>query len=460
MKQFLLIIFTAIIAIGCQTTKRDDYAYFGGRIINPKSNYVILSKDKLIIDTIYLNKNNQFLTKLQTPQEGLYKFRHGNEFQYVFIQPFDSILVRLNTWNFDKSLVYTGKGSSKNEFLINALINDEKDYKNLYPYFHLNSKQFAKKVDSIVNRNNKNYEIFITQNPDVSPLFLRYAKAAISYPPARVKEIYPLLHKKRLRLDNFETIQDDFYAFRSELNINDSFLNDFYPFTNYVVTHLYNEAYNQKFKGGKQSVTSNMLHLVHDNINKEEFRNKLLRKVIYDDFKSETSCGISDKEYNLFQKFCSNPKFQTEVKKLYDDSRKVIHQQPLSNFDVVNLTGDSKHIKQLIKNKNTVIYFWSDNYLSPEYLYKRVSFLEKKHPNFTFIGINTQSNHDIIENTFVKKIDSKNQYQLTEKSIAHSYVTSNYPRTIIINKNGVVENGFANLSSNKLSEQLNKVDKN
>ena len=44
--------------------------------------------------------------------------------------PTDSVLMYLNTWDFDESLIFSGKGGSKNNFLINLYLQQEKNEKN------------------------------------------------------------------------------------------------------------------------------------------------------------------------------------------------------------------------------------------------------------------------------------------------------------------------------------------
>ena len=125
MKNLLSILILTLI-ISCTTTNNKSTIYFGGEIINPKSKYVVLLKDNNVIDTLTLNNQNRYIEKFKSLKEGLYTFKHGNEFQYIYLEPGDSILLRLNTWDFDESLVFTGKGSSKNEFLINLFLQNEK----------------------------------------------------------------------------------------------------------------------------------------------------------------------------------------------------------------------------------------------------------------------------------------------------------------------------------------------
>ena len=115
--------------IGCKNSDNQKPTYFGGKIINPKSDFVILSDNYEFKDTIPLNKNNTFLGNYTNIKEGLYIFYHGNEHQYVFLQPSDSTLIRLNTWDFDESLVFSGSNAEKNNLLIEAFLQYEQDEK-------------------------------------------------------------------------------------------------------------------------------------------------------------------------------------------------------------------------------------------------------------------------------------------------------------------------------------------
>ena len=78
-----------------------------------------------------------------------------------------------------------------------------------------------------------------------------------------------------------------------------------------------------------------------------------------------------------------------------------------------------------------------------------------------FIGINMQSSFKEIKNEpHLKKFDIHQQFSLTETSTAHSFLTSNYPRVIIVDKKGIVKNGFTYLDSNKLQLELQKLEIN
>ena len=84
-----MLIFSTIIISGCVTSTPCESTYFGGKIINPKTDHVILYKNEIPLDTFFLDENNSFLGEIPTLQEGLYNFKHGNEEQYIYLNPKD-----------------------------------------------------------------------------------------------------------------------------------------------------------------------------------------------------------------------------------------------------------------------------------------------------------------------------------------------------------------------------------
>ena len=81
---------------------------------------------KKVLDSARLDSHNKFSFTLDSLKLGLYTFKHGAEFQYLYLEPKDSLLMYLNTWDFDESLIFSGKGSAKNNFLIKLYLDQER----------------------------------------------------------------------------------------------------------------------------------------------------------------------------------------------------------------------------------------------------------------------------------------------------------------------------------------------
>ena len=448
------------LAVGCKNTQEYEFTYFGGQIINPETNYVLLLKDEQVLDTLLLDENNRFLKEIPSLQEGLYTFKHGNEFQYVYLAPSDSVLVRLNTWDFDQSLVFSGKGSAKNEFLINLFLQNEKEENMMYQNFDLNEQDFHAKIDSLSKDRFTTYNDFFANEGHVSKGFKKLANTAIYFPLYRLKEVYPIFYKGVNNLEAFPEVSDSFYNFRNELSLNEENLVSFYPYQNYVVSYLYNISYQLKENDStKNDLTLNMLKAINEHIKAESFKNLLLKRILINDFlKSESACRINEEALQLFLANCTNNDDIELVNNLVKDCNYIATNEPLSDFNIVSYAQVPSTINELIKNKNAVVYFWSAAYMSADYLVSRIKFLENKHPDLLFIGINMQTSPQDLNLGFSDKLRNINhQYLLPKDSDAHQYLSSKYPRTILIDYNGLVKNAFINLDSKKLDSELEKL---
>ena len=459
--KYLLSFILSIFILSCTPFEKENTAtYFGGEILNPKSDFVLFLKDDIAIDTFFLNNNNRFLAKFNNLKEGLYTFKHGLEFQYIYLEPADSLLVRLNTWDFDESIVFTGKGSSKNDFLINLFLQNENEEKTMYQYFKLDENDFQAKLDSLLLERKNNYKNFVENEPDVSEGFDHLINFAINLPLYRLKEAYPYYHKGAHHLKKFPKVSGNFYNFRNSINLNESSLLSFYPYQNYLMNYLYNISHQLKEKDStKSDITINVLNAVIDNINSEVIKNTLLKRIIINDFmKAQNTCSINNEKLSIFLANCTNEAYIHLIQNLVNDSKFVKNKQPLPNFDIVSYNNTENNIREVINHQNAVIYFWSSEYMSIDYLVSRVNFLKRKHPNTLFIGIQMQPAFlNATNEPTLKKLDINKQYKLTSNSAANNFLTSRYPRTIIVNSEGNVLNGFTFLDSNNLSKELNKL---
>ena len=67
-----------------RTSEGVNYAYFGGEIVNPNTNYLILSKDRNHHDTIFLDKNNQFRYKIEISKKVFILFNTTRKIKSFF----------------------------------------------------------------------------------------------------------------------------------------------------------------------------------------------------------------------------------------------------------------------------------------------------------------------------------------------------------------------------------------
>ncbi len=105
-------------------------------------------------------------------------------------------MLRLNTWDFDESLVFAGKGAERNNILIDCFLEDEKGKKVFYGYNKLEPNNFKRKVDSITNIKLNTYNDYVKSHPNETEGFKDILKVALTYPTYARIERYPLLYAK------------------------------------------------------------------------------------------------------------------------------------------------------------------------------------------------------------------------------------------------------------------------
>lgn len=446
-----LISFLSIFIIGCTASKKDTYTYLGGKIINPKKNYILLLDNEKVIDSILLNKNNTFTGTIKNLKEGLYYFVHGQELQFVYLEPKDSLLLRLNTWDFDESLVFSGKNAARNNLLIDAFLTEEKQRNKFYEYHKLSSFDFKKKADSILNIKKIQLENYIQLNDEKSKNFIEIAKIALNYPIYTEIESYIIGNSIK---DKSEKLSSSFLKHRENTDLNKDSLLFYTPYNSYVFESIYSDVYNQRIKRNSDDFTIALINNIDQRISSKKLKNKTLKNSLIRHFLNKSSCDLSDKVFDSYYKTATNPKDIREIKALVADAKKVKTITSINDFSLYDYKANKYSIKQLIKNKNAVIYFRNKKYSSNEWVTSKINTLKEENPNTLFLVVDMTKSK--IKNN---KLIYKNQFYLTEASKANLFLKSGFPRAMLVDDKGVIKNGFASLSSPKIYKQISNLEK-
>jgi len=454
---YLILVFIASIFVGCSFQSAQTDTYFGGKILNPKSKYVVLYSMEKVIDTLFLEKDNTFLGNLQIANEGLYYFTHGNENQYIYLEPKDSLMLRLNTWYFDESIVFAGKGAERNNMLIDCFLEDEKDNRMFYKLNLLEPKEFQVKADSLLDMKLKTFDEYIAKNPNETPGFKHILKTALTYPIYAKKERYPVAHSKVSNQAIFKNTDQSFYNHRKSVRINNDTLMYFPPHSKYVGNYLYNITFELGHSLSDKEYTSeftvDLLNTIDQNLTSKEFKNAFLKQTVIGHFYRRSSCNIQQETFDVFFKLSTDDTDKELVQQLLSDSKSLTKGQFVRDFMITNFNNRRHSIKKLTKNKNTLLLFWNPIYVSSKYISSRINYLTDKFPQVQFIQIQIDGK----QNEYIPQLDVKNQFFITPKSNANDFLTSKMPRAIILNKKGIITNGFASISSIKTHTDLKKL---
>ncbi|WP_147676210.1 TlpA family protein disulfide reductase [Algibacter pacificus] len=474
MRLLLSILSISLLTLSCKKDNHqlgEPFAYIGGEIVNPVENSIILESSDKTIDTITLDGRNQFKFKIENLKPGLYTFKHGIEYQIIILEPNDSLLFRLNTIDFDESLVYTGRGAKQNNFLLNAFLNNEKTERVIRKYKSLSPQQFTYKLDSIKQVQLKEFRHFKKKNK-VSKTFQNLIIDQINYSYFASKEAYPFRSNRNQIESIYKSLPSDFYAYRKKIDYNNSKLKDFVTYKTFLKSNISNLALSQhlahcdnlNFKRGR-SLCFNL-----DRLNKIDSliaNNDLKEELLYHYTVKFLSLSDDAKEINIIlQKYLAkseNEKGKKLIVNYANAVSKLDSGNSLPHLEVVDYKNKSKTLSALVKGP-TVITFWSNMYYDHfKSSHFKLKDLKSKYPEVTFVSINIDSYNAkkaqrlLQSNGFI----SGNEYFFkSPKQASKALAIHPMTKTFIMNKNKKIVNSNTNIFYGKFEEQLVSLLKN
>ncbi|MEJ1222117.1 TlpA family protein disulfide reductase [Sediminicola sp. 1XM1-17] len=449
----------AFILVGCQVDKKSiQSAFFSGEIVNPTNNYVVLYKDEIVIDSAKLDENNRFTLRLDQVDEGLYHFDHHPELQYVYLEKGDSLMIRLNTSDFDESLVFSGTGEVINNFLLEMFLTYEEEEPLINEFYELEPEAFSKKIDSL--RQSKFLLLKELENDmPLSDKALEIAKANIDYTYYAYYEKYPFKHRRKLGEKSIHELSSNFYGYRKNINYNNTNLTYFRPYYNYMIYNIGNMSYMdcaEECKKGENKIKNQLHYNLHklkliDSLVKENsLRDNLFRNVAMDyllkvhDNEENNNLFIND-----FHKRSGNNKHIAEIDGLYTGIQNIQPGNKIPDLELWNTNGEKVSLREVTGNKNIVLYFWTGTQKRQfENINKRVQELQAKNKDVIYIGINYKTEQPQWTSIVEKyELDKDNQFRSDNfEELTNSLII--YPTNkCILMKDGVIVNAFENLYS-------------
>lgn len=230
---YLRILLILLLFFSC---KSDNTTVFSGKILNNTSDSISIYKDNNMIYESVVDVDGLFNITIDTITSGLYTFYHEPEFQYIIIDENDNLQIRLNTLDFDESLVYTGKGSSKNNFLMDVFLRSENDELEINSKLDLAFDTFKNLVDSLYNKQMNSFKLF-KENNILSNSSKEIINTAILYP------YISKFHSYIIRNNIEEEIQKDlFINYQNEISYDLDALAYFKPYIDFLYLHIYNNV--------------------------------------------------------------------------------------------------------------------------------------------------------------------------------------------------------------------------
>lgn len=455
MNRYLLGIFFVSIT-ACNLEQKSTATIFAGEIVNPTSETVILYKDDIAIDSAYLDMHNRFTFTIDKIDEGLYNFHHAPQYQYVYLSEGDSLLLRLNTMYFDESLVFTGKGEEINNFLIEVFLNSEEEDKIIESFYSLTPEKFSEKIDSL-----KQLKVSLLNevkiDTDLSEASVAMANATINYTTYINNEKYPFKNAEN-KITN--TISQNFYNYRKELDFDDKELTYFTPYYDFMKRYIDNLAFTNCASDcdTENKIIKNHLHfnqhklvLIDSIVKEKKLRDNLFRNVALTYFLKVHDNVENNKQFlEDFHKLSENNKHIEEIHKLYESVLKMQPNHELPDVKVLDSIGKVISIKDIaLENKNVIFYFWTNkNNRHFKNITNQANKLALQYPDMKFIAISLTSDHENWQN-IIKETNQpfKNEYRAANiDSLKNILIIDGLNKAIVV-KEGVIVDAYRDMYS-------------
>jgi len=457
---FVVILAVTTLFYSCNEEEKEiSGTYIGGQIINPYSSFIRISKDRDINDTISLNQNNRFLYTIKDNEEGIYRFSNG-EYQTLYVEPGDSILLRVNTVEFDESLSFSGPGSSKNNFLIEMYLHSERENRNFGRFYNLKAKAFEEALDSMLSIRERMLEKY-EEKHELSDGFREYATAVVYYDTYQRKESYPFSHFSKDKKKEIDALPEDFYSFRESVNINNLSLQSCNAYIKYLIRYFDHMAFLEYSDSHSYNTLSYVhnekeLKLIDSLITEPELKDELLHITTRNFILNSNNQNETADIYQLFKRYATSQDVIADITKRFENNKKLEAGNTLPDQFIIAADKRVVTLSSII-NKPTVLYFWSHR--SHQYskrVHAKVEELKVKYPDYDFIGINTEKDKDgWIKNVRSHNFDVNKEYQFIDPSDARNKFLLNTPNKIIVlDRRGRILNSHTSLFNIAFEQEL------
>jgi len=438
-----------------ENTETEDATYFGGEIINPKDDFVRLYKDETLIDSIPLDNKNRFLYQFKDFIPGLYHFNHM-EYQYVYIEPNDSIFFRLNTIDFDESLTFSGKGAHKNNFIINTFLANENHSSKSGKLYDFPPKKFSTLISSELSQRIDMLEQH-KERYDFSDGFMDVANAHIAYHFYAAKERYPIYNKQQA--DSIDI--NSFYGFRKNIDFNTGNLGSFYPYYEYLYALIDNlgvkRLKNSSKKEDHLTNYTSKTEVIDSLVQNKSLKNQLLKSTTLHYLKNVKCGNQATSILTEFDKYNSDTLNKEKITGLVNAIKRLSYGNTLPNFNVVSTSNQIIDFKKILQKKPTVIYFWSSN--NPRHIKSVHSKVSQYAINsdYNFVGISLDKNKKNWK-VYAQKFKIKNGYTLeTPKETREKLLIQNINKVYVLDKNAKILSTDLNIFDPHFNKKLKKL---
>ena len=433
-KKFLLIFSFILTTISCGFD--DNSTYFVGKILKKTNDKISILKDQVVLNEAVISNDGDFKMVIDSVQDGLYNFKHLPEFQYILLEKKDSLVLRLNAVDFDESLVFTGKGSSKNNYLIDIFLNNENEQSFINSKLRKKPNEFSKIIDSLIQIKMLKFDNFkkLKRSNSTSNQILYNA---IKLPLYSKKEAYISNVKNK---NNLNEISQDFYEYRKDVDFNMEILSNFKPYLDYLILRINNESYTNIKDYSRSQLKYNLdrINFVNDNISNPTIKSKILRYMAFEFLLQEDNLTEIDTFLNEFTKVSLDKNVNLQIKQLYSDILSLQIKKKIPKIELIDNINNKVVSSDLVSDKSIIYVFWSYDQNSHQIsLFDRIFDFLKINNNYNFYCININSDKKKWKETlkYIEKNKNMKHFKTTNFEVMSKKMVLNNLNKIIVTSN-------------------------
>lgn len=437
---------------------KDYSAYFSGEIQNSTAKYILFFKDNEFLDTIFLDENNRFEKRFDSLTPGMYIYRINPEFQYVYFDKNDSLNLRLNSRDFDHSIIFSGRGAEKNNFLMNLTVKNLVDESTRYENYDYNVDQFMRFIDS-THAARTTYYLKSKAIIGWGPEFDLYAKSKLDLHFFSQKEIYPIAHYVRTKEDIRQQLPADYYSFRNKVDFNNEKLIRYSSFTKYLAIMLSSISDDSDLDFDSQSKFDKnitKLNVVDTLIRNEKVKNTILDNIALIYLLEDQNLNNNDKFFEAYFKLSTDTTQHKEIAKIQMAIQNLKYENRLPQVALVDLNEKPVDFKKLI-TKKTLMFVWTKNGLAhAEASHNRAIELLNELPHLQVISVCIDGEHNEWKE-LVSKYKHPNLIELrcTDfNDMKDKWIITKIQRSIILNADGSIQEAFVNIFDRHMTKLL------
>ena len=433
-KKYLLIFSFIITTVSCGFD--DNSTYFVGKILKKTNDKISILKDQVVLNEAVISNDGDFTMVIDSVQDGLYNFKHLPEFQYILLEKKDSLVLRLNAVDFDESLVFTGKGSSKNNYLIDIFLNNENEQSFINSKLRKKPNEFSKIIDSLIQIKMLKFDNFkkLKRSNSTSNQILYNA---IKLPLYSKKEAYISNVKNK---NNLNEISQDFYEYRKDVGFNMEILSNFKPYLDYLILRINNESYTNIKDYSRSQLKYNLdrINFVNDNISNPTIKSKILRYMAFEFLLQEDNLTEIDTFLNEFTKVSLDKNVNLQIKQLYSDISSLQIGKKIPKIELIDNINNKVVSSNLVSDKPIIYVFWSYDQNSHQIsLFDRIFDFLKNNYNYNFYCININSDKKKWKETlkYIEKNKNMKHFKTTNFEVMSKKMVLNNLNKIIVTSN-------------------------